>query len=54
MVTGLETDPKEKKKSQIFEEFIYFYNKKHSSPKQMDQFQRYEYRTSLKPINCKD
>ena len=35
MVIGLETDPKTKT-SQKFKEFSYFYNKKHSSPKQMD------------------
>ena len=50
MVIGLGTDPKAQK-HQKFKEFIYFYNKKHSSPKQMDKFQWYEYRTNFKSIN---
>ena len=51
MVIGLGTDPKAQKTLQKFKEFIYFYNKKHSSLKQMDKFQWYEYRTNLKSIN---
>ena len=34
MVIGLETDPKaQKHRKNVQKEFIYFYNKKHSSPK---------------------